>query len=449
MVDAIVSRFGRRFAGRGLWVRADPPWHAGLAGLQFAHDPARDVFLPASTQRTAGLPHAQFNARYACDCPIADGASASHAQAMASEKLQYVSMARPFELAPRVQVPRSAVPLDESAEARAACATTYGGAHAMPRAVARPATIAELAAAVTGAVRAHRTIAIRGAGYSWGAEPLGGDIVIAMDRLDRIGEVADDHVVVEAGAPFTAVVRAAAARGLAPPVIPGIVVATVGGILASGGLGKGSHVHGLVVDHVRELVVVTGDGRVVACSPTQAAWLFDAVLGGAGRFGVIARATLALAPCPPRVRVESAVHASIGEAALALGDDALHAMATIDDAGRALAIRAVAGDDLAFVEYACPPAPTPRTASLTQALASRDELASVLAALAPDPGDSLYVHPLRRTSARGLCLDPRSGFVVSLIGSRPRAIARWRPVADDDRIRAARQLADPAGVFAR
>src|SRR5262249_26200761 len=143
---------------------------------------------------------------------------------------------------------------------------------------------------------------------------------------------------------------------------------------------------------------------------------------------------------------ESTVHASVGEAALALADTALHAMATIDDGGRALAIRAVPGDDIAFAEYACPPAPLPRAATLVQLLPPRDELATVLAGLAADPGAPLDVHPVRRAARRGLLLDPRSGFVVSLTTARPRAIADRR--VPDERVLAAKQLAAPAGVFA-
>lgn len=54
----------------------------------------------------------------------------------------------------------------------------------------------------------------------------------------------------------------------------------------------------MLIDHVLELEVITGDGRQVLCGPKQAAWLFHSVLGGLGRFGVIARATLPLTPAP-------------------------------------------------------------------------------------------------------------------------------------------------------
>lgn len=90
MVDGIVKHFRHLFSGVGLWVRADPPWHPGLAGLGFVHDPALDVFLPASAERTADLPHREFNQRYGCACRPRRPELDTH-------KLQYVSMTRLFE----------------------------------------------------------------------------------------------------------------------------------------------------------------------------------------------------------------------------------------------------------------------------------------------------------------------------------------------------------------
>src|SRR4051812_49014666 len=43
MLDGIIRHFRDRFEGDGLWVRADPPWHPGLVGIGFVHDPRRDI----------------------------------------------------------------------------------------------------------------------------------------------------------------------------------------------------------------------------------------------------------------------------------------------------------------------------------------------------------------------------------------------------------------------
>lgn len=93
LLKTICHDFRDLFEGDGLWFRADPPWHPGLLGLGFVHDPRGDIFLPEEVERTAGLPHALFNQRYACEC---GPQTAERAAQMAKNKLQYVSMTRPF-----------------------------------------------------------------------------------------------------------------------------------------------------------------------------------------------------------------------------------------------------------------------------------------------------------------------------------------------------------------
>jgi FAD/FMN-containing dehydrogenase len=71
---------------------------------------------------------------------------------------------------------------------------------------------------------------------------------------------------------------------------------SVGGTLSAGGIGGATHRHGRQVDHVRSLEVLTPDGRIVIRGPGDE--LFDRVRGGAGRPGIIPRATLPLVPAP-------------------------------------------------------------------------------------------------------------------------------------------------------
>lgn len=59
--------------------------------------------------------------------------------------------------------------------------------------------------------------------------------------------------------------------------------------------------YGALVDNVTELDVVTGDGRLVTCSPEHESELFDMVLAGQGQCGVIVRASLPLMPAPTHV----------------------------------------------------------------------------------------------------------------------------------------------------
>lgn len=302
MVDGIVEHFRHLFDGDGLWVRADPPWHAGLVGLGFVHDPRGDIFLPETVERTAGIPHADFNARYACSCAPQ---TPEHVEAMRTQKLQYVSLARPFA-ARRASVATVRAPaLADDPPTLDRYAQDWGKAIVRrPRAVARPESVAEVVGVLRHARRTGARVVVRGNGQSTGGQALGADaIVLSTERLSRIGPVGPDRISAEAGARWDDVLRASAPR--LPPVVTGWLPATVGGTLSSGGVGKGSHRRGLVVDHVLELDVVTGDGRLVRCSATDAAWLFDAALGGLGQVGVIVRATVAVGDPPaPFVRVD-------------------------------------------------------------------------------------------------------------------------------------------------
>ena len=59
--------------------------------------------------------------------------------------------------------------------------------------------------------------------------------------------------------------------------------------------------YGALVDNVSDLDVITGDGRLVTCSPEHESELFDMVLAGQGQCGVIVRAGLPLMPASTHV----------------------------------------------------------------------------------------------------------------------------------------------------
>lgn len=287
MFDAITTSFRDLFDGDGLWVRADPPWHAWLVRLGFVHDPAFDVFLPPSVERTADLPHAAFNLLHACACEGAHrGARAS---SMEREKLQYLSFTRPFVAAKVRATP-----------------------------VASGRTIDEQLAEAT---RTGRRAVVRGA--CTGPSVPASDLSVSTLSLDRILRTCDDDVTVEAGVTWRTLLSALP-RGRLPPVVPGHVDATVGGSLSTGGIGKGSAGRGLAIDHVRELVVVTRDGRRLTCSRDRDARLFEAVLGGHGLFGAIVEATLWLQSRRAWLTLERTPMAG-GAIAGALAVDAYHA----------------------------------------------------------------------------------------------------------------------------
>jgi decaprenylphospho-beta-D-ribofuranose 2-oxidase len=83
-------------------------------------------------------------------------------------------------------------------------------------------------------------------------------------------------------------------KGWFLPVTPGTKYITAGGAVASDVHGKNHHVDGSFSAHIVEMDVVLGNGKSIACSPTDNADLFWATCGGMGLTGVITRVVFGL-----------------------------------------------------------------------------------------------------------------------------------------------------------
>ncbi|HWB80206.1 MAG TPA: FAD-binding protein [Nannocystaceae bacterium] len=183
----------------------------------------------------------------------------------------------------------------------------FGGiVHRRPRAVLRASDVADIVAAVRYCHAHGIPVVARGQAHTTrGQCQRDGALIIDVRGLDEVGAPAGDRVRVGAGARWSSVVRRAFTDGLTPPVLTDYVELTVGGTLSVGGVGGQSFAHGLQVDNVIALEVVTNEGERVHCSAERDTELFYGCLGGLGRAGVIVEATLRLVPAPRRVRVRS------------------------------------------------------------------------------------------------------------------------------------------------
>nr|CTQ95788.1 putative oxidoreductase [Kibdelosporangium sp. MJ126-NF4] len=140
----------------------------------------------------------------------------------------------------------------------------------------------------------------RGEGHSTAGQAQVSDgVVVDMRGLDAVA-VANGHAVAQAGARWSAVLATSLPLGLTPPVLTDYLELSVGGTLSVGGIGGMTHRHGMQVDNVTALEVLTPDGTIHTCAPGST--LFDAVRGSHGEHGIILRATLRLIPAPARVR---------------------------------------------------------------------------------------------------------------------------------------------------
>jgi FAD/FMN-containing dehydrogenase len=185
-----------------------------------------------------------------------------------------------------------------------ACARDYGRVvHRMPSAVLRPAAVRDVVEALRSCGDQALPVAARGQGHSTaGQAQVESGLVIDMSTLDDIGPVQDGRVRVQGGATWRQVLSRTVPLGWSPPVVTGYTGLSVGGTLSMGGIGAASFRHGPQVDNVLALQVVTGEGQLMTCSPSEHPELFSAVLGGVGQYGVIVEATLALTPVAPRAR---------------------------------------------------------------------------------------------------------------------------------------------------
>ena len=219
--------------------------------------------------------------------------------------MRWVAQASPGDLA----VPDLDGELVTDPAALAEAGEDYGQiVHRSPRAVLRPGSARDVATMVRFAYRHRIAVAMRGQGHSTFGQAQSPGVVIDSRPLSAVA-VSGRSAVVEAGATWGAVIDAAAAHGLTPPVMTDYVGLSVGGTLSVGGIGGASHHHGLQVDTVRALEVVTGTGAVVRCSPGDR--LFDAVLGGLGQYALITRAWLDLVPAAANARVYKLTYARL------------------------------------------------------------------------------------------------------------------------------------------
>jgi cytokinin dehydrogenase len=173
-----------------------------------------------------------------------------------------------------------------------------------PVAVLRPGTPQDIVKLIQFANRNGLKVATRGRAHSFlGQTQVEGGVVIDSSTLNSVRIVksgAGRTAEIGAGAQWSAVVSAANAEKLTPPVIVDTFL-SVGGTISTGGFAVTTYNQGFQVDHVQELEVVTGDGRLVTCSDERNSDLFNAMLGGLGQCGVIVKVVMRLVGAPTNV----------------------------------------------------------------------------------------------------------------------------------------------------
>lgn len=175
--------------------------------------------------------------------------------------------------------------------------------------VARPSSVAELAALVRDRASSGRRLAVSGGRHAMGGQQfLADEALLDLRGLDRVLalDVERGRVTAEAGIEWPALMEGylALQRERSPRDEPRWGIAqkqtgadrlTLGGALACNAHGRGLLMKPIVAD-VESFTLVAPDGRRIECDRARQPELFRAAVGGYGLLGPMATVTLRLAP---------------------------------------------------------------------------------------------------------------------------------------------------------
>jgi len=171
-----------------------------------------------------------------------------------------------------------------------------------PALVAQPASARDVAA-VVGFARSHGLLlSIKGGGHNIAGTSIAErGLTLDMSRIRDVTVDPDARIAdVGAGCLLEHVDEATQEHGLA--TVLGFVSETgLAGLTLGGGFGYLTRRFGWAVDNLKEVEIVTADGRIRLANREENADLFWALRGGGGNFGVVSRFTFRLHEIGPTV----------------------------------------------------------------------------------------------------------------------------------------------------
>jgi FAD/FMN-containing dehydrogenase len=157
-----------------------------------------------------------------------------------------------------------------------------------PALIARCASAADVAAAVSFAAANDLEVTVRCGAHSMGGAAVADDaLMIDLSRLNQVTVDPDSkRARVGGGALLADLDAATQEHGLAVPA--GVVSHTgVGGLTLGGGMGWLTRRFGLSIDNIVSVEIVTADGEIRRAAEDEHPDLFWAIRGGGGNFGVV------------------------------------------------------------------------------------------------------------------------------------------------------------------
>jgi len=200
--------------------------------------------------------------------------------------------------------------------------------HQLPGAVVHAADHAQVAAIVRLCNEHHVPLVARGrgTGTTGATVPLGGGVVLSLERMRRIVRLDPDNrvIVVEPGVTNQEIQEAAGAAGFFwPPDPTSAAFCSVGGNLAYNSAGPRAVKYGTPRENTLGLRAVTGAGEEIRTGvyTTKGVVGYDLtrlLIGSEGTLAVITEATLKLTPLPGGKRTLQAIYSDMAGAAAAV-----------------------------------------------------------------------------------------------------------------------------------
>ena len=190
-----------------------------------------------------------------------------------------------------------------------------------------PASLGELERVVSGCARLAIPVFMRGAGsgFTGGSVPLGGGLVVSMEKLRRVlsFDAEREEVEVECGIVNRELQDFLEPRGyFYPPDPASLNFSTIGGNIAENAGGPRAFRYGVTRRYVRAITWVTPAGRSVEAAPPVG--VTGALVGAEGTLGAIYSARLGVSPLPA-ARLTALIEVGVDRGALAFAAGALAA----------------------------------------------------------------------------------------------------------------------------
>ena len=171
-----------------------------------------------------------------------------------------------------------------------------------PALIARCAGVPDVVSTIRATREADQELAVRGGGHSFpGLSVVDDGVVLDLSLMRRIEVDPENRTArVQAGVLLGEMDRATQQHGMAVPT--GAVTHTgVAGLTLGGGIGWLMRKHGLAIDQLRSVELVTADGQLRRASRERNPELFWGVRGGGGNFGVVTEFEFTLNEVGPTV----------------------------------------------------------------------------------------------------------------------------------------------------